>query len=210
LVLNIGTLNTRIVESMVSAGQSANAAGIPVILDPVGAGASELRNGAVSRILAEVRVGVIRGNVSEAGFILGLEMSARGVDASDGDLSSDPVAIASELAKKLNCVVAVTGETDAVSDGIGAVKIKNGHKAMSGITGTGCMCSSLVGAFCGASPAAPFEAAVSAVAVMGIAGEIAFERAGALGGGSFHVALIDAVSAMNESIFVKRAKLYEA
>ncbi|MDR3280487.1 MAG: hydroxyethylthiazole kinase [Synergistaceae bacterium] len=210
VVLNIGTLNPRTIESAISAGRRANCLRKPVIFDPVGAGASKLRNDATARILGEVDVSVIRGNISEVGFILGLGTSARGVDASEGDRDADSGRVALECAAKLKCVVAVTGAVDAVSNGVRTVRIKNGHEAMAGVTGTGCVCSSLVGSFCGASPDALFESAVSAIASMGIAGEIAFERAGALGNGSFRVALIDAIGKLDEAAFMGRAKLYEA
>jgi hydroxyethylthiazole kinase len=210
VVLNIGTLNDRVLASMIAAGRRANELRIPVVFDPVGAGASKFRNDSVASILSEVKASVIRGNVSEIGFILGLGMSARGVDASESDSASDASEIASGTAKKLGCTVAVTGAVDAVSDGSRTVLIKNGHPAMAGITGTGCMCSSLTGSFCGASPDTLFESVASAVTAMGIAGEIAFERAGHLGNGSFRAALIDAVSRMDASALRQRAKLYEA
>ncbi|MDR3075926.1 MAG: hydroxyethylthiazole kinase, partial [Synergistaceae bacterium] len=204
------TLNEKIVESMIIAGRSANAAGVPVIFDPVGAGASRLRNEAAARIVKEVRVSVIRGNISEAGFMLGTSRGAKGVDASEGDEGNDVGRAASALARGLGCVAAVTGAADAVSDGRRTVLVQNGHPFLSKVTGTGCMCSSLAGAFCGASPGAVFEASAAALITMGIAGEIAFERAGASGAGSFHIAVIDAVSAMTEEILASRAKLYEA
>jgi hydroxyethylthiazole kinase len=209
LVLNIGTLSSGAVESMIIAGRSANRAGIPVVFDPVGAGASRLRNGAAARILDEVRVAALRGNISEAGFILGTGAGARGVDASDAD-GGDSGRAAAELASRLGCVVAVTGAVDAVSDGERTFMIENGHPFMAKVTGTGCMCSSLVGAFLGASPRPALESVAAAIATMGVAGEIAYERAGILGSGSFRAALMDAVSVMTEEIFVKRAKIYEA
>jgi hydroxyethylthiazole kinase len=210
LVLNIGTLNARTVESMILAGRGANDAGIPVIFDPVGAGASKLRNDATERILREIRVSVLRGNISEAGFILGTGGGAKGVDASDSDLGGDAGRMAAELSGKLGCVVAITGAVDAVAGGKRTVLIENGHEFLSRVTGTGCMCSSLVGSFCGASPKKLFEAAAAAIVTMGAAGEIAFERAGHIGTGAFHTAIIDAASGMAEAEFIRRAKLYEA
>jgi hydroxyethylthiazole kinase len=210
VVLNIGTLNNRTVESMIAAGKAANQKNIPVIFDPVGAGASKLRNDAVKRILNEVRVDVLRGNISEIGFIQGQSAGAKGVDASEGDLQTDAGRIASDLARTKKNIVAVTGAVDAVSDGHRTVRIKNGHSALSGITGTGCMCSSLAGSFCGAAPNNLFAAAVAALIAMGVAGEIAYEKAGTAGNGSFRVSLIDAVSQLNEAVLTERAKLYEA
>lgn len=210
VVLNIGTLNPRLIESAIAAALSANESSVPVILDPVGAGASALRNEAVARILGEARVDVIRGNISEVSFIGGLASNTKGVDASDADRCGDAGRIASDLASARRCIVAVTGAVDAVSDGARTVRIENGHPALSAVTGTGCMCSSLVGAFCGASPDTLLAGAVAGVLSMGVAGELAHESAGALGLGSFRTALIDAVSRLTPEELERRARLYEA
>ena len=210
LVLNIGTLNNRTIESMIAAGRGANENGKPVIFDPVGAGASKFRNDAAERILREIKIDVLRGNISEIRFIGGLGPGAKGVDASESDRLSDAGKIAGELAREMSCIVAVTGAVDAVSDGERTVRIENGHPALSGVTGTGCMCSSLVGAFCGASPETLFMGTVAALLLMGIAGEIAFEKAGSLGSGSFHIEIVNAVSLFGAVTFRERARLYEA
>jgi len=210
LVLNIGTLNKRTVASMLAAGKAANQAGIPVIFDPVGVGASPFRNQTAARLLDEVKISVLRGNISEIRFLAGLTSATKGVDASESDLAStdEIVKIAKIFAVRLSCVVAVTGATDVVSDGKTVVCIENGHLMLARLTGTGCMCSSLIGAFCGATPDAPAKATVSALLSMGIAGEIAAEKQS--DNGSFRVALHDAISRMDEDILTKRAKLYEA
>lgn len=209
LVLNIGTLNERTVQSMLAAGKSANEKGVPVVLDPVGAGASALRNRAVEKLLKEVRFAAVRGNLSEIRFAAGLSSSTRGVDAgkseaADGEQeSADTVR---RLARALGCVAAATGPVDAVSDGERTLLIRNGNPMLSTVTGTGCMCSALVGCFCGVSDDALL--AVSAgIELMGVAGELAFERAGALGSGSFRVALIDAVSRMDAEAFAGRIRI---
>ncbi|GHV52101.1 hydroxyethylthiazole kinase [Synergistales bacterium] len=208
LVLNMGTLNSRTLESMIIAGRSANANGVPVIFDPVGAGASKLRNDAAARVLSEVRIGVLRGNISEIRFIGGIGAGAKGVDADAEDANADAAEIALSLARRLKCVVAITGAVDAVSDGARTAGIENGCPAMSGITGTGCMCSSLVGSFCG-TRGDSFDETVAALLSMGIAGEIAYEKTGnALG--SFRAAIIDAISRLDAQTLVRRAKLYEA
>lgn len=199
LVLNIGTLNARTVESMLAAGKSANEKGIPVIFDPVGAGASKYRNEVTNLILKEIKVAVIRGNISEIKYISGISSNVKGVDASISDEDSDGVAIASDLACKYDCVVAITGEVDTVSDGERTVLLSYGHEQLSTITGTGCMCTSLVGAFCGANPEKIFEATSAAIICMGIAGEMAHEKCKEEGNGSFHAALIDAVSQMDSA-----------
>ena len=208
LVLNIGTLNARTVESMIAAGVSANRTGIPVVLDPVGAGASGFRNQAIERIIKAVKLAAVRGNISEIGSMLGLSKGAKGVDASDSDSAADPVKLAQALAKELCCVVAITGAVDTVSDGTTTVRIENGHPQLASITGTGCMCTALVGSFLGARPDQPLFATAMGVASMGIAGERAHRIAGAQGNGSFRAAILDAISGLNANIIMKEAKFH--
>ncbi|MDR3644964.1 MAG: hydroxyethylthiazole kinase [Clostridia bacterium] len=212
LVLNIGTLNGRTLESMLAAGKKANACHIPVVLDPVGAGASELRNRATERLLHEVRVSVLLGNLSEIRFAAGLNAATKGVDVSDADLESGAEisrATAEKAARELGCVAAVTGATDMISDGSRTLAIRNGVRRLSAVTGTGCMCTSLVGTFCGATDDC-LIAAAGGVLSMGIAGELAEESAGGRGNGSFHIAIIDAVSGLSADILAGRAKIDEA
>ena len=199
LVINIGTLNERTIESMIASGKKANELNIPVVLDPVGAGASSFRNETTKRILEEIKISVLRGNMSEIKFIAGLESETKGVDASESDLKSDSdegIRVAKSLAKRFNCTVAITGVCDIVSDGEKSVTIENGTKMLSNVTGTGCMTTALVGGYLGACETKEdlFIAAVSGIVSMGICGEIAEERAGSIGLGSFHMAIIDAVS----------------
>ena len=212
LVLNIGTLNRRTIESMLAAGKKANALNIPVILDPVGAGASELRNRTTEKLLKEIKISVLRGNMSEIRFVAGLEADTKGVDASDADLvrgTETGRAVAEKVAKKLGCVTAITGATDIVSDGVRTILIENGTKLLSNVTGTGCMCTSLVGAFCGVADDT-LMAAAGAILSLGIAGELAAARAGDKGNGSFHLAIIDAVSKLTAETLTGRAKIQEA
>lgn len=209
LVINIGTLNQRTVEAALSSAKRANESGIPVIFDPVGAGASRLRNETTARILSEIKVSVIRGNMSEISFVAGLSSSVKGVDASEEDIrSKDGIAIAKAVAQKYGCVAAVTGETDIISDGKRTAAVANGHRMLSEVTGTGCMTTALVGAFCGAAGDV-FTAAVGGIVSMGIAGELAYEKAGNTGTGSFHIAVIDAVSRLDKKIISERAKINE-
>lgn len=205
LVINIGTLNKRTIDSMLASGKRANEIGVPVVFDPVGAGASKLRNDTVSAILDNVKITILRGNLSEVSFIAGLEVNTKGVDSAQEDSGNDAVAVAKAVAKKLECVVAITGAVDVISDGDTVVKISNGHKMLSKVTGTGCMTSALVGAYVGASENI-LASAVAGVASMGIAGEIAYKKAGEMGTGSFHIAIIDALSNMSAEIIKEMAK----
>ncbi|EPR13129.1 hydroxyethylthiazole kinase [Ruminiclostridium papyrosolvens] len=209
LVINIGTLNKRTVESMILSGKKANEKGMPVIFDPVGAGASTFRNEVTRAILDKVKISVLRGNLSEVSYIAGLNATTKGVDVSDTDIEfNDSTAVAKKAAAKLGCIVAVTGAVDVISDSKNVVTISNGHKMLSNVTGTGCMTTALVGAFCGAENDY-FKAAVAGVTVMGIAGEIAYEAAGHKGTGSYHLAVIDYISKMDENIFGEKARINE-
>ena len=212
VVLNMGTLNERTIPSMIAAGKSANAKNIPVIFDPVGAGASKLRNDTAVNLTSQLKLSVIRGNISEIRFVAGLASETKGVDASSRDLADakSAIEVAKELARKLGCIVVISGEIDTVSDGYKTLYIENGHPMLGKLTGTGCMCSSLIGSFCGAAPEEPFAAAVAAMICMGVAGELAFESAGRYGNGSYHAALHDAVSRMNSETLSKMARFYEA
>ena len=212
LVLNIGTLNRRTVESMLAAGKKANALGIPVVLDPVGAGASGLRNQTIRRLMEEVKISVLRGNLSEIRFVAGLNAAAKGVDVSESDRAGGveaEISAAKSVSQKFGCVTAITGATDIITDGERTVLIENGTKLLADVTGTGCMCTTLVGAFCGATRDY-LTAAVGGILSMGIAGELASEQAGQSGTGSFHIAIIDAVSRLDAETLSGRAKLHEA
>ena len=230
LVLNIGTLNENTVKAMILAGKTANAKNIPVIFDPVGAGFTPYRAEAAKKILDEVGVGIIRGNLSEIASLAGIKSANKGVDASDSitDIKNsiagiDQVAIAKNLAQKYSTVIAITGQTDIISDGNCCYKICNGHPLLSKVTGTGCMATGLIAAFAGANSAiiananiasahseTPLlSAAIAGIASMGIAGEIAFAKAGSEGTGSFHVAIIDALSRMSNVELQSHLKLEE-
>ncbi|WP_053956412.1 hydroxyethylthiazole kinase [Inediibacterium massiliense] len=208
LVINIGTLNQRTIESMITAGKKANTLQIPVVVDPVGAGASSLRNKATREILSQVKIDVLRGNLSEVSFVAGLSVSTKGVDAAKEDQKNDATDIAKMVADKLSCVVGITGEVDTISDGVRVAKIANGNQLMTKVTGTGCMTSAIVGSFCGVTKDY-YTATVAGIASMGISGDLAYEKAGAVGTGSFHIGIIDALSNMNRDCFVERAKIDE-
>lgn len=207
LVINIGTLNSRTIVSMIKAGKAANSKGVPVVFDPVGAGASALRNQTTEKLLNEVKMAVIRGNVSEISYIAGISANTKGVDVSDSDKQRDKLAIAKAVAEKYGCTAAITGEIDVITDGVRACEIRNGVAELSRVTGTGCMTTGLLGGF--AAVCDPFTAAVCAVASMGIAGEFSFEKHGKKGTGSFHIGIIDEMSLMNGEIFTERAKINE-
>jgi len=211
VVLNIGTLNAGTIPSMFAAGKSAAALGRPVVLDPVGAGASRLRTETALRLIAEIPFAVIRGNASEIKTLSAGSGSTRGVDADERDLAAGGLealgAMACSLARKTGAVVAVTGPTDILSDGKRGAAVRNGHPLMSRITGSGCMLSAVIGGFCGASPDRLFEAVAAALCALGLAGEQAAQCAGSQGTGSFRTALIDSLSRMDEATLAGGMKL---
>lgn len=181
LNINIGTLNSRTLPSMLAAGRRANALGHPVVLDPVGAGASALRTQAAKRLLEEVRFAVIRGNISEVKALAYGQESLRGVDADGADEVTEEkleqtVSFVRNFAAGLNTVVAVTGAVDIVTDGVTSYCIRNGHPGMRLVTGTGCQLSALTAAYVAANAEAPLEAAAAAVGLMGLCGERAYKR----------------------------------
>lgn len=145
LVLNIGTLTTELIEAMKIAARSANKKGIPVILDVCGAGATKLRDKKCFELLNEVRINVIKGNASEIARIAGESVKTKGVDA--GAVSKDIAKIARGLAQKHKCTVVVTGKKDIVTDTKKTYIIGNGHSMMTHVVGTGCMATSVIGAF---------------------------------------------------------------
>ena len=144
LVLNIGTLEERWIEAMLAAGEEANARDIPVVLDPVGAGATGLRTTTTERILYAVKVAVVRGNPAELAAIAGMEAKIRGVDSV---ASGDPVAAARLAAARFGGAAVVSGAVDYVADATRVAEVRNGHQLMGRITGSGCMASAMVGAF---------------------------------------------------------------
>lgn len=206
LVINIGTLNERTIGSMLLAGKTANSNGIPVVLDPVGAGASALRNNTVRSLLSQVKFTVIRGNLSEMSYIAGVNSTTRGVDSSVIDDKNDAVCVANTVAISYGCVAAITGAIDVISDGKNIRKVGNGVALMGKVTGTGCMLSAVIGAYVGANDD-NFSATVKAIASMGIAGEIAYDKASSVGTGSYHIAIIDAMSKLDDESIDNKARI---
>lgn len=203
LVCNLGAIEQ--VEAMIVAGQAAQAHGLPVVFDPVAAGGTQLRRTAAARLLEQVPFAVIRGNASEIRALAGMGATGSGVDVSAADVVTEDslqqaAAVAGALARRTGSVVVLSGAIDLVTDGGRTAALRNGCATMARITGSGCMLSALLGAFCGASPDEPFEAAVSAVAALGVCGEQAEQRRLRQGTGNatFRNDLIDAVFGLTE------------
>ncbi len=204
LVLNIGTLTDFWVSSMLKAGRKATALGKPIILDPVGSGATELRTEAAKSILAWTKVSVVRGNASEILSLAGQSAATKGVDSTDS--IEEAAKAAGALARELGTTLAITGPTDLVTDGHRTLIIEGGHALMPYVTGTGCSASALVGAFHAVDPD-PVSAAASALAFFGLAGE----RAGALadGPGSFQIHLLDALFNLTPEELARECRIRE-
>ena len=203
LVLNIGTLSAHWVDAMIAAGRAANAAGTPVVLDPVGAGATRYRTESTQRLLDELDVTVLRGNAGEVATLVGVAAEVRGVESiGAGD---DAEELARRAARELGVVASVTGVVDHVSDGKRSLAVANGHELLASVTGTGCMSSAITGCFLGAKPAAPLEAAAEALSAFGVAAEDAARGAG--GPGTFHVNLYDALAALDPETLDGRARI---
>jgi hydroxyethylthiazole kinase len=187
---------------MLRAGRAANAAGVPVVLDPVGAGATRYRTETALIILDEVDVAVLRGNAGEVATLAGVDAEVRGVESiGAADSGAD---VAKRAASTLGVVASVTGSVDHVSDGERVVAVENGHPLLASITGTGCMSSAITGAFLAVRRDDPLEAAAEALAAFGVAGENA--APGAKGPGSFHVNLYDALAALDPELLDERAR----
>jgi hydroxyethylthiazole kinase len=203
LVINIGTLSGHWVESMLLAGGAASARSIPVVLDPVGAGATEYRTRTARRILDLVHVTVLRGNPGEIATLVGADAEVRGVESIAAGI--EPAELARTAARRLGVVASVTGPVDHVSDGERVLTVANGHELLATVTGTGCMSSALTGCFLAAKPDEPLEAAAEALAAFGVAAEDA--AAGAAGPGTFHARLYDALYALDPDTLDARTRI---
>ena len=211
LVCNLGAID--LVDSMVLAGKRANELNIPVVLDPVAAGGTTLRRQLSAKLLDEVHFSAIRGNASEIRALAGQASLGSGVDVAAWDAITpenlpQSVALTSDLARKTKSVIAVSGVIDVVSDGTQTVLLHNGCPTMARITGSGCMLTTLIGAFCAAAPEHPFEATCAAMAAMGICGEIAEEKRlqNKTGNATFRTDLIDAVFNLTEQELKERIR----
>lgn len=212
LNINIGTLHQSSIEGMLLAGRKANELGHPVLLDPVGAGASRLRTDTALRIMKEIKLTVIRGNISEIKTLAYGSGTTKGVDADVADALTeetlnDAIAFVKNFARKTSCIIAVTGAIDLVSDGEICYVIRNGRPEMGKITGTGCQLSGMMTAYVTANQEKPLEAAASAVCIMGLAGEIGWSRMQeGDGNATYRNRIIDAVYQMTGEDLEKGAK----
>lgn len=212
LNINIGTLNQRTIPAMFAAGKRSNELNHPVVLDPVGAGASRLRTDTALELLKKVKFAVIRGNISEIKTLVCGSGTTKGVDADIADKVTEnnlaeAVSFAGDFARRIKTVAVITGAIDIVTDGKQTFCIRNGHPMMSAVTGTGCQLSALTAAFVAANQNRTLEAAAAAVCAMGLCGEIAYKRlTNSDGNSSYRNYMIDAMYCLTPAALKKGAK----
>jgi hydroxyethylthiazole kinase len=202
LVLNIGTLSDAWIEAMLLAGREAGRRGIPIVVDPVGAGATRYRTATAQRLLAELSPTIVRGNASEIRALCSAETLTRGVDSVH--CSEDSLDAAQLVSETYGCVVSMSGATDLIVSGANVARVQNGVAMMTRVTGMGCTASALTGAMA-AVGRSPRLAAIQAMVVLGVAGELAAERSE--GPGSFQVQLLDALSRLTPDQLERRARV---
>lgn len=204
LVLNIGTLTDPWVESMLIAGKAANKKGIPIVLDAVGAGATAYRTKICRKLIGELHISVIKGNAGEIGALSGKGGKVRGVE-SVGEVD-DLESVVKEYAIKTDAIIVATGKTDYISNGKISYAVQNGSEWLTKITGSGCMATAVIGAFCAVEKNSGLACA-GALACFGFAGELAGKKC--QGPASFKVALLDAVYNMDEEALKGGARITE-
>jgi hydroxyethylthiazole kinase len=203
LVLNIGTLTPYWIDSMLKAGKKANQLKVPIILDPVGSGATKLRTESAKRLIDELSIQVVRGNASEVLSLAHEGSRTKGVDSIHSvDDAADAALI---LAKELNTTLAITGKADLITDGERIYRVSNGHELMGYVTGTGCTATVIIGAFLAVDPD-PVTATTTGLAYFGLAGEKAAAIAQAPG--SFMIAMLDSLYTLDEKDMEKGAKIH--
>lgn len=188
LVLNMGTLRQEEVEAMLIAGKSANMHNVPIVFDPVGAGATSYRTEVARHIPSEVKLAIIRGNAAEIANVIDEKWEIKGVDAGGGN--GDVVSVAKQAAEQLNTIIVITGKEDVITDGERTFILRNGHPILTKVTGTGCLLTSVIGAFT-AVEKDYVKAAVAAVTFYGVAAEIVASKTVEQGPGSFQIELLN-------------------
>ena len=202
LVLNIGTLTDKWVAAMIAAGKTASAKSTPIILDPVGSGATTLRTESAKQILQHIKISVLRGNASEILSLRSNNSKTKGVDSIH--TVEDAARAANNLATELDTTLAITGPIDLVTNGGKTYRVANGHPLMAAVTGTGCTATAAIGAFLAVDPD-PLSATVGALAYFGLAGEIAGKTA--LAPGTFMIHMLDALYTITPDRLAEGSKI---
>lgn len=206
LYLNLGTLTPKKARQMLYAGKIANKSSVPIILDPVGAGASEFRKKTAQKLIQKLDISVIRGNFAEIRALYSGKLTTNGVDC-DVQSSDTIIDLTRNFSAKTDAVVICTGETDIVSDGESTFKVSGGNKMMKKVTGAGCMLSGVVSAFVGANPEKPLYACLTAVCAMNVCGETAYENLGqSEGNASYRNRIIDAFYHLTDEMLKEKSR----
>lgn len=195
LVINTGTISKRRLKAMLISGRTAKKAGIPIVLDPVGAGASKFRTAAVKSVMEQIKPDIIRLNASELKSLCTGAKNVSGVDAAPGGGIDFVIRLAKQFAHDTGAVIGVSGKTDVVTDGIQTALIRGGHEMMKKITGSGCMLSSVTGAFAAAGGENFFDTVVSAFALFSSCGRKAYREG--IGAASYKIVFLDMISCYN-------------
>ncbi|WP_304508115.1 hydroxyethylthiazole kinase [Anaerotignum sp.] len=212
LVLNMGTVSDN--DAMITAGRRSNELNHPVIIDPVGVGGSRFRVDTFRQLADSMQFSVIRGNISEIKAIATGKSDIRGVDATEADKITENnvyeiAAMAKQLSIKMKSVIVISGPIDIVANKEIAYLVRNGHPIMAKITGSGCMSTAMLGAFCGGNPDDILEASLASTVTMGVCGELAYEKTAAARGGTmtFRLHLIDQVSLVTPEIICEMMRI---
>lgn len=206
LVLNLGTPSTTKMAAMLIAGQAANAAGIPIVLDPVAVAASQLRRQAIAQFMQQMKFAAIRGNAGEMAYLAGMDWQTKGVDAGSG--TANLAHIAQTVAQQFDCIAILSGETDFVSDGKRLAELNNGVALFPKVSASGCLLSAVVGAFLAVAPRDDgFQAACEACTVYAVAGELAARDLLPTQSGAFAWRLLDSLAAVQADEVEKLAKV---
>jgi len=204
LVINIGTLTSQTVKSMIKAGKSANKNNVPVVLDPVGVGATTFRQETVKTLLNEIKFDLIRGNTGELAHLAQVDWKSKGVDAGSGEANLSQ--IVKDVALKYDCIVSMSGEIDYISDGKKVAKIDNGTALFPKITGSGCLLSAVCGAFL-TLEGNSFDLTLSACTSYAIAGELVQKNLNNTQTGQFYIGLLDSLAKLDDKTVEKYAKI---
>ncbi|MDF2721506.1 MAG: thiM [Paenibacillus sp.] len=207
VVLNIGTLNEIEVAAMKIAGAAANEAGVPVVFDPVGAGATAYRTAVSQALMKELRVSIIRGNAAEVANVVGQAWTIKGVDAGAG--GGDVVELARTAARRFNTTAVITGKDDVVADGARTYIIRNGDAILTRVTGTGCLLTSVIGAFAAVEPDLA-QASAAALVVYGAAAEIAAGKTKEQGPGSFQIEFLNQLALVSADDVLRLGRIEQA
>jgi len=205
LVINMGTLDAAWVDAFHRIGKVSSEKGIPIVFDPVGAGATKYRTSVAQSLLENLKITVVKGNPGEIGALAGAKVVVSGVDSIKGPENTHE--LVKDFAKKRKFVVALTGKRDILSDGTTVLEVHNNHQYLQNLTGTGCSSAAVIGAFLAVEPNEPLKATASALAYYCHAAEIAGARSQSAGPGKFREELLNVLYGLTPEELKSNAKI---